>query len=105
LQTFLNDPTLTQGLEISSQSLSINPGETDQILIGSYILFDCKSGYTNTDNNLNVVCNANGQWSTFPGCIALTTTIAPGLIFMYNRINLSFISFSHITDYYTIEFR
>jgi hypothetical protein len=66
----------------------MNPGETDQILIGSYILFDCKSGYTNTDNNLNVVCNANGQWSTFPGCIALTTTIAPDTLPTTTQSNL-----------------
>ncbi len=84
LRNFVNDPTVTQGLEISSQSVSVsaNPDEADQVLIGSYILFDCKGGYTNTDNNLNVICNANGQWTTFPSCIPLSTTIASGICFI-----------------------
>ncbi len=70
------------GLQISSQHLSVNSEETDGILIGSYILFNCKNGYKNTDNNLNVTCNANGQWSTFPSCTSLSTTKASSINFM-----------------------
>jgi hypothetical protein len=79
---FVNDPILTQGLVISSQYVDENADETDQALIGSYILFNCMSGYTNTDNNLNVTCNANGQWSPFPTCIPLTITVASSISFM-----------------------
>jgi hypothetical protein len=68
LQTFLNDTSATNGLDISSQLLTSNPGASDEILIGSYISFNCKNGYKNTDGNLNVTCNANGQWSAFPVC-------------------------------------
>jgi hypothetical protein len=73
LQTFLNESSVTQSLEISSQHLSTNPDQPDEVLIGSYILFKCKTGYTNTDNHLNVTCNPDGQWSPSPNCISSNT--------------------------------
>jgi hypothetical protein len=81
LQSIFSDYTATQGLQISGQGVSINPDELDQALVGSFILFSCINGYTNTDNNLNFVCNADGQWSAFPKCTALPTTTASGIRF------------------------
>lgn len=74
IRNFLDDPTATRGLEISSQRISVNPDEEDEALIGSYILFVCKTGFENTGNSLNVTCNADGQWNTFPSCQSRTTT-------------------------------
>jgi len=70
IQDFVSSPSLTRGLDISSQSLSTNPDEKNAILIGSSITFMCKTGYSNTDGNLHVTCNENGQWSQFPRCVA-----------------------------------
>jgi hypothetical protein len=72
---FVSNSTLTQGLAISSQMVDKNADEIDQVLIGSYVLFSCTSGYMNMGNNLNFTCNANGQWSPFPTCVPLSTTL------------------------------
>lgn len=74
IRNFLDDPTATRGVQISSQRISVNPDEEDEALIGSYIVFVCKSGFQNTGNSLNVTCNADGQWSTFPSCQSTSTT-------------------------------
>jgi hypothetical protein len=87
LKNFVNNDAATNCLQISSQHLSENPNEDNEILIGSYILFRCKSGYTNIDNNLKVTCNANGQWSSFPTCIPLSTRMASSINFM-NSVKL-----------------
>jgi hypothetical protein len=102
---FVNDPILTQGLAISSQYVDENADETDQVLIGSYILFNCMSGYTNTDNNLNVICNANGQWSPFPTCIPMSIAMPLSISFMNCRIDFMSVSLRHINHYYGIKFR
>jgi hypothetical protein len=46
---------------------------------GSYALFACRSGYTNVGGSLNVTCNSNGRWSSFPVCVLDTelTTVTP----------------------------
>lgn len=75
LNNFVNDLSATNALEISSQDLSYYSGENNEILNGSYALFICNNGYQNIDGNLKVTCNANGQWSAFPSCIPLSTTI------------------------------
>lgn len=80
LRDFIGDSTATRGLDISSQRISMNADEEDEVLIGSYIAFYCVDGYKNTDNNLNVTCNANGRWSTFPSCISLTTPRPSGIV-------------------------
>jgi hypothetical protein len=92
MTNFINDPSATNGLEISTQHLSTNSDESDEVLIGSYILFDCKSGYTNTDGNLNVVCNTNGQWSAFPTCVPVSTTMASGMSSIFCRVEFYFSS-------------
>lgn len=76
LKSFLNDRTSTIGMKISSQRLLSTSESSDDILIDSYVLFQCSQGYKNTDNNLNVTCTNNGQWSSYPKCIS-TSTVAP----------------------------
>ena len=46
---------------------------------GSYAVFACISGYTNVGGSLNVTCNQDGRWSSFPNCVLDTelTTIIP----------------------------
>lgn len=80
LNDFISDSAASRGLDVSSQRVLVDPNEGDEVLIGSYILLYCMDGYRNTDNNLNVTCNANGQWSTFPNCISLTTARPTGMI-------------------------
>ena len=74
IKDFVNSLDTAKGLEISSQRLSVDPDEEDEVFIGSYMLFNCKSGFQSSGNNLNVTCNANGQWSTFPICRSTSTT-------------------------------
>ena len=70
---FLNDSSATSGLEIVSQRLLSDSDETNEIFVNSYILFRCKAGYDKTDNNQNVTCTANGQWSAYPRCLSTST--------------------------------
>lgn len=78
LRDFVDDAIATRGLEVSSQRISTPANEDNDVLIGSYVLFHCIDGYRNTDDNLNVTCNADGQWSTFPVCNSLTTARPSG---------------------------
>jgi hypothetical protein len=48
------------------------PTETGLVLNGSYIVFICVSGYVNTGGSLNITCNQNGAWSSFPNCVSST---------------------------------
>ncbi len=58
--------------------------EASLVLNGSFIVFNCISGYVNTGGSLNVTCSSSGTWSQFPNCIPSTggvvptTTIMPG---------------------------
>ena len=74
LTGFIGNSTLANGLTISQQQLSTSSEGSDRVLIGSFMLFTCRSGYQNIDNNLNVTCTASGQWSAFPSCIPISTT-------------------------------
>ena len=73
LRNFLSDFSLATNLEISLQRLSTTSDGNDEVLIGSFILFACKDGFVNRDNNLNVTCDMNGLWTAFPTCIAINT--------------------------------
>ena len=81
LRIFLGDPTLSNGLAISSQQLSTISDGDDDAIIGSFILFTCTNGFVNTDNNLNVTCTVNGLWTTFPTCIP-TSTVTSSMCLM-----------------------
>jgi hypothetical protein len=57
--------------------------ESNLVLNGSFIVFNCISGYVNTGGSLNVTCSSSGAWSQFPNCVPSggvvpTTTIMPG---------------------------
>jgi hypothetical protein len=58
------------GTQTTGQSSLMRPqGDTESILIGSYIVFTCATGYANIGGSLNVTCNSSGSWSDFPKCV------------------------------------
>ncbi|CAF4846402.1 unnamed protein product, partial [Rotaria socialis] len=79
LQTFISNAT---GLMTTGQSQLMQlPQNTSVVLGGSYIVFACNTGYTNTGGSLNVTCSSSSSWSPFPTCVlntggggSLTTT-------------------------------
>ncbi|CAF3115912.1 unnamed protein product [Rotaria socialis] len=76
LQSFVSNAT---GIMATGQSQLMQlPQNTSVILSGSYIVFACITGYTNTGGNLNVTCSSSGAWSQYPNCVPNTqTTIVP----------------------------
>ncbi|CAF5225905.1 unnamed protein product, partial [Rotaria magnacalcarata] len=47
---------------------------TSIVLSGSYIVFACVTGYTNTGGSLNLTCSSSGVWSPYPNCVSNTQT-------------------------------
>ncbi|CAF4947730.1 unnamed protein product, partial [Rotaria socialis] len=82
LQSFVSNAT---GIMATGQSQLMQPPQnTSVILSGSYIVFVCITGYTNTGGSLNVTCSSSSSWSPFPSCAlntggggSLTTTTMP----------------------------
>ena len=68
IQNFVKDPALIRDLDIVTQRITLIAEEKDAVLVGSYIRFACSDGFSNTDGNLNVKCQNNGQWTPFPSC-------------------------------------
>ena len=78
LQSFISSAT---GLMTTGQSQLMQiPQDASLVLSGSYIVFTCMTGYTNTGGSLNVTCSSSGSWSPLPSCVmnngggSLTTT-------------------------------
>ncbi|CAF0831335.1 unnamed protein product [Adineta steineri] len=67
LKTFLSTPGNTQ--PTSQYRIMMAQQDADAVLVDSYMVFVCPSGYTNTGGNLNVTCLSNGLWTSFPLCI------------------------------------
>lgn len=86
IEAFLNNVSCVVGLQISSQQVFANKNENDLVLIGSYVFFTCKDGYTNIDGNLNVTCNGAGQWTSFPKCLPKTTTKLPSKLLIIDSL-------------------
>ena len=58
------------GIQISGQpQLVQRPPDQTTVLSGSFVVFICVSGYTNTGGSLNLTCNADGTWSQLPNCV------------------------------------
>ncbi|CAF3535250.1 unnamed protein product [Adineta steineri] len=67
LKNFLSTPGNTQ--PTSQYRIMMAEQNPDAVLIDSYMVFVCPSGYTNTGGNLNVTCLSNGLWTSFPLCV------------------------------------
>ncbi|CAF4597909.1 unnamed protein product, partial [Rotaria magnacalcarata] len=71
LQSFVSNAT---GIMTTGQSQLMQlPQNTSTVLSGSYIVFACMTGYTNTGGSLNLTCTSNSAWSPFPNCVLNTS--------------------------------
>lgn len=89
LSTLTLMPLNTIGLQsVGLPQLLTTPDRSITVLSDSFAVFTCMSGYTNIGGSLNVTCNVDGTWSTFPNCVrrsngsdesmmTTTTTITP----------------------------
>jgi hypothetical protein len=70
LQNFIQTATAIQAT--GQSSLLYVFGNSALMQSGSYIVFNCMGTYINTGGSLNVTCNTNGSWTSFPSCVPNT---------------------------------